>query len=209
MKPIVHHVEEKGAGLSGHGHNGFFNAYSTLNKLHFSLMNKNPEVASKSLGYDVSKANYTPKKQKEFQSHLEKAAKLHDSVEDKTYDVANRHKISLKMYMNSAAKTGEKPSTKGYEAYMGMRHQKEVEKAENNKERQLKLEAASQKMSNIHNDRKHLDKIIDIHHHLQNAKNVLTSALGVDKMPDGLVIKDDSGDSVKFYNRNPEGSQNA
>lgn len=190
------HIEEKGSGLTGHRNNGFFSIYNTLNQIHSNVVN----------GQDKKKAKYDDKQQKEFHDHINKAAKVHDSFDDRTYDSIDRHSITLKMYINKALKQGLEPSTKGYQAYMAGSYQKELGKLGGDKNKLLiKKEAASQKMADIHNDKDHIQKVLDVHKHLQNAKDILYSAMDSDKDSapslQGYLIKDTDGDTLRLAQR--------
>ena len=87
------------------------------------------------------------------------------------------HEIHMRTYVNSTLDTGEKPSVEGYKKHLGARFQKEIDKVKTEKAKNQKTAVRDAHMSHIDNNKEAFDRSFQIHHHVQQATNVLADAL--------------------------------
>ena len=92
------------------------------------------------------------------------------------------------------------------------RHQKDLEKVKTEASKQKRIQAHGDLLTHISNNREHFDKLLKLHGHLQDAKNVLVGVLaknspyehsvdGEPTGPEGSVIADKDGNASKANHR--------
>ena len=124
---------------------------------------------------DKSKIKYTPKQQESFLNHMQKALDIANKL--KNHKHLEGHTEALKTYINSTVKNETKPSLEGYKSHVMGLYQKKAAALKTPAGKQRHMEAAQQHVGHID---KHADKFkqtLELHKHLQNAKNVLVNAL--------------------------------
>ena len=124
---------------------------------------------------DHTKVRYPKAKQDEFKQHMQAAM---DTVTKlKKYDHLDGHDIHLKTYINSTVRDGTTPTVDGYKEHIRKHFQKKADG--------LKTDAGKAgQMQKLQDHHAHIDKhsdkfanTLELHKHLQNAKNVLVNAL--------------------------------
>ena len=124
---------------------------------------------------EPGKVSYPKAKQEEFKQHMQAA--LDTASKLKKYDHLEGHDQHLKTYINSTVRDGTTPTVDGYKEHIRKHFQKKADA--------LKTDAGKaghmQKMQEHHDHiDKHADKFqstLELHKHIQNAKNVLVNAL--------------------------------
>lgn len=158
-----------------------------------------PDVHLISTDHDLKKIKYSPKHQEEFQKHIDNAQKAFAETPYQTYDAVEPHTINLKTYINSTVRDGSKPSADGYKKWLGDRHTKalmDLKSPAGRSRKQLENEA---KMKALDADKHHIQAVLNMHGHLQKAKDVLTHVLssnsefdhyinGKKAKPEGFVV---------------------
>lgn len=133
------------------------------------------DVHLMSTHFDHSKANYTPEAQKQYETHLSAAQKAHGKI--KNYDHMDGHVEHLKTYINSTVREGSKPSVDGYREHLRSRMQAAADKMKTDKGKQQKLGVLHSTIGHVDQHAQTFQHTLDVHHHLQQAKNVLTSTM--------------------------------
>lgn len=173
---------------------------------------EHPDVNNIDPTIDVNPANYSPEEQKAFLNHMDKAKKVYGSMKPEATDALAGHGEQLEAHVNNMIRTGGDPSLQGYMDHLTARHQKDLEKVKTDASKQKKIQAHGDVLSHISNNREHFEKALQLHSHLQNAKNVLTNVLarnspyehsvaGEHTGPEGTVVVDKKGNASKFNNR--------
>lgn len=172
-----------------------------------------PDVNNIDPTMDVNPSNYTPEEQKAFLNHMEKAKRIYASMKPEAMDALSGHGENLEAHVNSMIRTGGVPSTQGYIDHLTARHMKDLEKVKTESAKQKRMQAHADVLSHISNNKEHFEKALQLHNHLQNAKNVLVNVLnknnkyehsvaGEPTGSEGTVVYDKNGNASKLVNRN-------
>ncbi len=130
-------------------------------------------------GFDANKAKYTEAEHAEFKKHLNAAGKLLTG--------ADRHALfgaaggldqeHLTTYINKSVAHGETPSLAGLAKHVQARHQKAIDSVKTDKAKAAKTATMNADLAHINKNKKHLESLLKMHQHIQNAKNSLLPAL--------------------------------
>lgn len=172
-----------------------------------------PDVNNIDPTMDINPSNYTPEEQKAFLNHMEKAKRVYASMKPEAMDALAGHGENLEAHINNMIKTGGTPSSQGYIDHLTARHLKDLEKVKTDAAKQKRIQAHAAVIDHISRNREHFDKALELHKHLQNAKNVLVNVLnknnnyqhsvaGEPTGSEGTVIYDKNGNASKLVNRN-------
>ena len=145
-----------------------------------SNFNKHPDVHMIDTSFKPSAAHYTPEAQKEFEGHMKKAVEAHTKLKSYAHieGAHEAHKEHLKTYINQTVREKSTPTVAGYKAHVTNKLQKEVDKVKTDKAKAAKTETLNKTVDHIENHKEEFKTTLDIHKHLQNAKNVLAHTLG-------------------------------
>jgi hypothetical protein len=116
----------------------------------------------------------TPEQRRPIMQHIANAQRL---MRGHSYDHLAGHEVSLRTYMNSTLDTGEKPTVQGYVRHLGARLQKDVDKVKTEKTKTAKAATREAALTHIQKNKTAFQKTLDIHHHSQQATNLLSRAL--------------------------------
>lgn len=119
-------------------------------------------------------AKLTPEQNKTFKSEIAKAQELH---KDHNYDHLEGHREHVSTYINQTVRNDTKPTVQGLRSHVEKRYQAQEDKLKSEKGKQKVREAKAAALSHIDSNKDAFAKTFQIHHHLQNAKNALVSAL--------------------------------
>lgn len=173
------------------------------------------DVWHKSAEHDTSKVNYSEKAQEQYRKHMEAAQSIHDKHGKDMYRMTHPHSGEaggLATYINQTVRKDETPTAKGLQKHISGIYKKAVGKlktpaAQSRKETELKIH-----IDHIKNNEEHYNNLLKMHHHLQQAKNVLVDTLNqhegglehhIDSKrskPEGFVIHH-AGEPTKLVNR--------
>jgi hypothetical protein len=145
-----------------------------------SSFNKHPDVHMIDTSFKPSSSHYTPEAQKSFEGHMKKAVDAHNKLKSYSHieDGNESHKEHLKTYINQTVRNKSTPSVEGYKTHVTTKLQKEVDKVKTDKAKTAKTETLNKAVAHIDKHKAAFQSTLDIHKHLQNAKNVLASTLG-------------------------------
>lgn len=160
----------------------------------------------------VEPTNYTPEDQSEFHSHMDKARRTYARMKPEALDALQGHGTNLEAHINQMIRTGGSPSVDGYIKHLTDKSTKEIEKIKTPAAKDRKLRAHSDAIQHILNNRDHFQKTLEMHGHLQRAKNVLARVMarnnpfghsinGIETGPEGAVAVDKSGNMAKIVDR--------
>jgi hypothetical protein len=159
--------------------------------------------------FDSSK--YTPEKQKEFMNHMENAKKTYSKMKPEAFDAIKGHETDLEAHINDMVRKDGKPSHEGYMNHLTNKFNKESDKLKTDAAKEKKRQALAQKLQHVQDNKEHFNKVLELHHHLQKAKDTLTSVMsqhsdfehsiaGQKTGPEGFVAHN-KGNMAKFVNR--------
>lgn len=173
------------------------------------------DVWHKSAEHDASKINYSEKDQEQFRKHIAAAEKINTGSGKEMYSATEPHRGeggSLETYINQTVRTGEKPTSKGLQKHIKDKFVKAASKLKTPAAQARKETEAKSHVQHIEGNTEHYDNLLNMHHHLQQAKNVLVKNLekntgglehhidGKPTGPEGFVVNY-SGEPTKLVNR--------
>ena len=166
---------------------------------------QNPDIYHREPGHDTSKTPLKPEDSKEFDKHVQAAEKLNKESDKNMYAALEPHKEHLKTYINHTVKTGETPSSEGLANHITGKLGKGIDKLKTPKAKEAKTQELKNHLSHIEKNKKHLDSLLQMHHHLQQAKNILVNTLsrntgGLEHTINGQKVKPEGF----VYNHNGE-----
>jgi hypothetical protein len=176
---------------------------------------KNDDVWMKSANHDTKQIHYSEEDQKEFNDHMSAAKAIHDEHKGKMYKATEPHRGEggqLETYINQTVRTGEKPSAKGLSNHIEEKYNKAIAKLKTPAAQARKKQEAKMHTDHIEKNKDHYENLLNMHHHLQQAKNVLVKNLeqhtgglehhidGKPTGPEGFVINH-AGEPTKLVNR--------
>jgi hypothetical protein len=160
-------------------------------------------------------SNLSPEESSKVEHHLAKAEEIHNKLPAEHHDVIGKHEEHFSTYINKTVRTGEKPSTAGLRAHIASRMGNEVDKVKTEKSKAAKTENMNAALAHHDAHESHFSKALQIHHHVQAAKDILTHGLhkaqethnpmsqSIDDKktsPEGYVVQH-KGQIVKMVNR--------
>lgn len=163
---VVVHTAYKGSSLQD------MKAHYNADTFHFG---EHKDVHLINPSVDKSKIKYTPKQQESFLNHMQKALDVANKI--KNYKHLEGHTDALKTYINSTVKDNTKPSLEGYKSHVGGLYQRKAAALKTAAGKQRHLEAGQQHLAHIDKHENNFKSTLELHKHLQNAKNVLVNAL--------------------------------
>lgn len=170
-------------------------------------------------GHDTSNVKMTGKEHVQYAEHLKSANDVHNKHGDYMYDALEHPgtygslKDHIKTYINSTVDTQEKPSVEGLQKHLENKYNKQIDKVKTDS---AKSKYQSELASHIKHTKLHkqnLENVFEVHHQLQQAKNVLVHALskhtggltheikGQSVKPEGFVVNHE-GQLSKLNDRN-------
>lgn len=164
---------------------------------------------------------YSPLQQRTVDMHLRKARAHHAALGKRGYAALHGHEVHLNTYINSTVRNGTQPTTQGYKAYLAARKATEVASVKTEKTKKIKAQHHDDLIAHVDKKKTEFEHAFAAHHHLQQAKHQLVSALGTHNrgihytingkksQPEGFVaiLKNKQGESMpsKLVDRSPTG----
>jgi len=160
-------------------------------------------------------SNLSPEESAKVEHHLAKAEEIHNKLPAEHHDIIGKHEDHFSTYINKTVRTGEKPSTEGLRSHIASRMGNEIDKVKTDKAKAQKTENMNNALAHHDAHESHFAKALQIHHHIQAAKDILTHGLhraqethnpmsqsieGKKTNPEGYVVQH-KGQIVKMVNR--------
>lgn len=176
---------------------------------------QHPDVWHKSAEHDTRHVHYSEEDQKKYQEHIDAAKEINKKHGKEMYAATEPHRGEaghLSTYINHTVKTDEVPSAKGLQKHITDKYKKAAAKLKTPAAQGRRETEALQHVNHIANNKEHYENLLKMHHHLQQAKNVLVHTLNqhegglehhIDSKrtdPEGFVVNH-SGEPTKLVNR--------
>ena len=159
-------------------------------------------------------SNLSKEQSSQFEHHMAAAKELHDKQPHDFHDIVNKHSEHVSTYINKTVRDDSKPSTKGLRSHIAERMGKEVDKVSTPKAKAQKTENMNNALKHHDDNEQHFANALKIHHHIQQAKNILVHGLNKankhggmehhiddkETHPEGYVAHH-SGASIKLVDR--------
>jgi hypothetical protein len=137
---------------------------------HVNLVN--PEVrADTDHGHDEAS-------QREYEDHKAKTLEAYRRVTPEALETLGDHDQHIKTYINSTVRDGTKPTADGYIAHLSKKRDSEMGKVKTEAAKKKKADQFNGMVDRVEQNKKGLSAALEMHGHLQNAKNTLIKALG-------------------------------
>jgi hypothetical protein len=173
------------------------------------------DVWHKSAEHDTSKVNYSEKAQEQYRKHIDAAQAIHDKHGSNMYRAIQPHSGeagALSTYINKTVRTDEKPTAKGLQKHITDIYKKASNKLKTPAAQSRKMTELKTHINHIQGNEEHYNNLLKMHHHLQQAKNVLVNTLNqhegglehhIDSKrskPEGFVVHH-AGEPTKLVDR--------
>jgi len=174
------------------------------------------DVYQKSPSHDTSKITYPQHAQETFHKHMNAAKDIHDTHGSKMYNsIHPEHKGEsghLGTYINSTVRTDSVPTAKGFQEHLKNTYEKKASKLKSETGQNKQRAEGSSQVAHVEANKAHYDNLLNMHHHLQQAKNTLVKHLethegglehhidGQKSKPEGFVVQH-KDEPTKLVNR--------
>jgi hypothetical protein len=116
----------------------------------------------------------SPKEKQQAKMHVDAANEL---MHGHTWDHLNGHEKHLRTYINKTVDSGDTPNVTDYIKHLQAVHGKLIDKVKTQKAKDAKTITMEADIGHVLNNRKEFAKTFDIHHHMQQATNILARNL--------------------------------
>ena len=176
---------------------------------------QHPDVWQKSPNHDTKQIHYSDEDQSEFHKHMMAAQDIHDKNKKTMYKATEPHRGEtghLSTYINHTVRTDEVPSADGLKKHIADKYKKASDKLKTPAAQSRKNTEAKSHANHIDAHKDDYENLLKMHHHLQQAKDVLVRNLEqhegglehhIDSKrtgPEGFVINH-AGEPTKLVNR--------
>lgn len=142
-----------------------------------SNFSNHPDVHVISTVDDVHKADLDTNQSHTYEHHMAQAKQAFTGTDKKHYSVMDGHQEHLKTYINKTVRDGTKPSVQGYSEHLKEQHLKGIAKVKTVKAIGTKTDKMQEDLSHVTKHSDKFQRILDMHHHLQAAKDQLVRSL--------------------------------
>ena len=175
---------------------------------------QHPDVWHQSAEHDTRNVHYDTVQQSEFQKHMDAAKKIHKE-NGNMYAATSPHQGDgghLATYINQTVRTDETPNVKGFIQHLKDKYTKQASGLKTPAAQSRKMNQYAEHENYISANKKHYENLLNMHNHLQQAKNVLVNVLnqhsgglehdidGKKTDPEGFVVNH-AGQPTKLVNR--------
>ena len=139
-----------------------------------------PDVYHRLPGHDTSKVSMTANDEKQFQHHLDQAHAIHTVHGKKMYDATEIHRNMggpIESHINATIRSGETPSVNGLKKHIEDKYTKDISKVKTPGVKSRKEAEMNAHLDHIENNKDQYHHLLNLHNHLQKAKDVLVNAL--------------------------------
>lgn len=187
---VVVHTEYQGKNLAD---------MSASFKPDHSKFGKHDDVHVMTPEATLNKNHYSKPDQDAYMAHMQHAVKHMNQIPSKAHSAMNGMKDKLNMYINKTVREDAPPSVEGFSSFVKDRHTKEAEGMKTAKGKEGKMANMQAELNNIASNKNHFHHMFAVHHHVQQAKNLLVNALskstkfehsidGKEAKPEGFVV---------------------
>lgn len=168
---------------------------------------KHPDAHIMSTETKPDPKNFSKKDRDEFNTYMDAAREAHANIHPDAHAVAGRHVERLMPYINSEVRRGGRPSHQGLMDFVQERGQKEISKYKTASSVERKSDILNQNLNDLASNKDHIEALLNLHGHIQNAKNVLarvaaknkkfgTEIQGNESGPEGMVVVDPKKNTI-------------
>lgn len=160
---------------------------------------KHDDVHLISTEHNLDKIHYKPEHQAKFKEHYKQAVRVARQIPQEGHEAVAGHRIPLKTYINHTVRTNTSPTVDGFIEHYTNAHKKKIDGVKTAKAKEAKTVEMQRALDDVTQNKDHFNKILQLHKHLQDAKDVLTHTLsshadfdhhikGKKTKPEGFVV---------------------
>ena len=161
--------------------------------------------------HDTSQNRYSLEDRKQVDHHLQQAVSHFKNTPDEHHDTVGKHSTALKTYINHTVRTGTEHSHEGFVEHHSATHQKKIDGVKTDAAKARHQTTKDNTIDHINKNKEHFEGPMNMHKHLQSAKNIITNTLsqksqwgheiaGAESKPEGFVAIR-NGRPSKFVDR--------
>jgi hypothetical protein len=158
-----------------------------------------PDVHNIDTQDDAHKTSMTDEQHAKVEHHMHEATKHFNEAPKDFGHKIDPHREHLKVYINKTVRENSKPSIDGYKQHLTDKFTKEATKLKTDRGIQGKMNELHKHTSHVDAHADHFKSTLNMHHHLQKAKDTLVHALsakpkfdhhigGIKTKPEGYVV---------------------
>lgn len=140
-------------------------------------LKQHEDVYHLSTANDTHRAHFSEQDKHEFHSHLGHAKSIHEKHGHAMYDAIHPVADHISTYINKTVREGTKPTAEGLQAHIHGHHAAEAAKLKTEAGKAKKVAAGNQVVQHIESNKEHFKNYLEMHHHIQHAKNKLVDVL--------------------------------
>lgn len=207
-----HKIDKAHMGISFHIAYDHKNGHLQSRPVEPDELKHSDDVYHLSTANDTHRAHFTDEAKAAFQHHMKKAEDLHKSGGQEMYNSVTPHSAHLSTYINKTVREGTKPSVEGLKEHIVAHGEREAGKVKTEKAQAQKREKSATHVAHVEANHDQIHNYLQMHHHLQHAKNELVKTLdradhplehtieGKKTSPEGYVFHH-AGAPIKLVNR--------
>jgi hypothetical protein len=158
-----------------------------------------PDVHIVSTEMKAKPENYTDEQKAEYQKHMDAARQAYSQLHPDSHETVGRHREDMLTYINHEVRRNGTPNHRDFRQFVQDRAEKEIGKLKTASNINRRRDSLRARLDDIEKNKDHFKQILDLHGHLQRAKNVL---IGAANHPDNLAY----GHSIGGSPTGPEGT---
>jgi hypothetical protein len=180
---------------------GSMSAHHEVNHHEFG---QHPDVHHHDASHDTSTVSYPQKAQDEFHKHMNAAKAIHTEHGSKMYGAVHKAHSGeaghLGTYINHTVRTDTVPNVKDFKAHVTAHYEKKASKVKTDKAQAVHRDEGASQVAHVEKNKSHYENLLNMHHHLAQAKNTLVKHLdaghgkyehhieGKESKPEGFVV---------------------
>jgi hypothetical protein len=108
---------------------------------------------------------------------MEDAADVGKKLKNQHYGILEPHTEHVKTYINKTVREDTKPTAEGLYDHVKEQHEKGIDKVKTQKAKDQKTQVMNSDLAHIRGNHETINNVFQLHHHLQQAKDVLVNAM--------------------------------
>lgn len=126
---------------------------------------------------DHKTQTHPPENQRYHEHHMEFANHAFSRLHPDAFGVVSSHRDHMMTYINDTVRTGETPSSEGLMKHIAQKHQKKIDALKTEGGKKKATEKMKLEVNHVKRNAKHFNSVLELHGHLQRAKNSLIRSL--------------------------------
>jgi hypothetical protein len=126
---------------------------------------------------DMDRVDYKKEDQQEFVDHMNRAIAEYQSAGKNSFDALTNSRENLRTYINYGIKNNVKPTPEGFAKYLEGSQQRDIDSVKTEKSKAEKKKKWDTIIHNAKSNKSKLNSVLEMHRHLQSAKNVLVKTM--------------------------------